>query len=130
MGGLRRRGETVLIFKKKKVTIKRKYNIKKVQISGKKHPSVLNTLRGSVQTLLNGLELIFASQIHGSPIRTETPKHTAQLILRVFHKWLGVGTFVGNLLSSCCGAPSLTRGWVCNLRVQFAVSMVQVPQNS
>jgi hypothetical protein len=28
---------------------------------------------------------------------------------------------VGHLRSSCCGAPSLTRGRVCNLLVQFAV---------
>jgi hypothetical protein len=30
---------------------------------------------------------------------------------------------VGHLRSSCCGAPFLTRGWVCNLLVQFAVTL-------
>jgi hypothetical protein len=30
---------------------------------------------------------------------------------------------VGHLRCSCCGAPSLTRGWVCNLLVQFAVTL-------
>jgi hypothetical protein len=34
------------------------------------------------------------------------------------------------LRSSCCTAPSLTRGRVCNLLVQFTVSPVQVSQNS
>jgi hypothetical protein len=28
-----------------------------------------------------------------------------------------------SLLSSYCGAPSLTRGWVCNLLVQFSVTL-------
>jgi hypothetical protein len=46
---------------------------------------------------------------------------------------LGVGTpygahdqifiTVGHLRSSCCGAPSLTRGRVCNFLVQFAVTL-------
>jgi hypothetical protein len=30
---------------------------------------------------------------------------------------------VGHLESSCCGAPSMTRGRVCNLLVQFTVSL-------
>jgi hypothetical protein len=30
---------------------------------------------------------------------------------------------VGHLWSSCCGAPSLTRGRVCNLLAQFAVTL-------
>jgi hypothetical protein len=30
---------------------------------------------------------------------------------------------VGHLRSSCCGAPFLTRGQVCNLLVQFAVTL-------
>jgi hypothetical protein len=30
---------------------------------------------------------------------------------------------VGHLLSSCFGAPSLTRGRVCNLLIQFAVTL-------
>jgi hypothetical protein len=30
---------------------------------------------------------------------------------------------VGHLSSSCCGAPCLTRGRVCNLLVQFAVAL-------
>jgi hypothetical protein len=30
---------------------------------------------------------------------------------------------VGHLRSSCCGAPSLTRGRVCNLLAQFAVTI-------
>jgi hypothetical protein len=46
---------------------------------------------------------------------------------------LGVGSPYGvhdqisitviHLRSSCCGLPSLTRGWVCNLLVQFAVTL-------
>jgi hypothetical protein len=38
---------------------------------------------------------------------------------------------VGHLQSSYCGAPSLTRGWVCNLLLKSAVTIwCQVPQKS
>jgi hypothetical protein len=72
---------------------------------------------------------------YGGGIRThphmEWPQQIQVILRQVSGPYLGPMTrffiTVGNLRSSCYGAPSLRRGLVCNLLVQFAVTLRSKP---